>query len=58
MRKYSLNKKIEALITHLDQLPVKQQLCYGDLSPGKILLRDHDAFIIDYERVVPFCCVK
>lgn len=38
----------EALIAHLDQLPVKQQLCHGDPNPGNILLRDHDALIIDW----------
>ncbi|TCZ73230.1 aminoglycoside phosphotransferase [Paenibacillus albiflavus] len=45
----SLTKpEIEALIAHLDQLPVKQQLCHGDPNPGNILLRDDDALIIDW----------
>lgn len=45
----SLTKpEIETLIAQLDQLPIKQQLCHGDPNPGNILLRDHDAFIIDW----------
>jgi Predicted aminoglycoside phosphotransferase len=40
--------EVEALIAHLDKLPVKQQLCHGDPNPGNILLRNHDALIIDW----------
>ncbi|ANE45837.1 hypothetical protein SY83_05440 [Paenibacillus swuensis] len=40
--------EIETLIAHLDQLPVKEQLCHGDPNPGNILLRDHEALIIDW----------
>ncbi|MDQ0888635.1 uncharacterized protein (TIGR02172 family) [Paenibacillus sp. V4I9] len=42
------NLEIETLIALLDQQPIKQQLCHGDPNPGNILLRDHDAFIIDW----------
>ncbi|MGE6667770.1 aminoglycoside phosphotransferase family protein [Paenibacillus xylanexedens] len=39
-----------AVIAQLDQLPMKQQLCHGDPNPGNILLRDHDAVIIDWNN--------
>lgn len=49
VRAPSLTKaEIETLISHLDRLPVKQQLCHGDPNPGNILLRDHDALFIDW----------
>ncbi|CAM4442637.1 hypothetical protein PAXY110619_15315 [Paenibacillus xylanexedens] len=38
------------MIAQLDQLPMKQQLCHGDPNPGNILLRDHDAIIIDWNN--------
>lgn len=40
----------DAVIAQLDQLPMKQQLCHGDPNPGNILLRDHDAVIIDWNN--------
>jgi thiamine kinase-like enzyme len=38
----------EAVITILEGLPIKQQLCHGDPNPGNIILRDGKAVIIDW----------
>lgn len=38
----------EHVIAHLDQLPLKQQLCHGDPNPNNILVRDGKAVIIDW----------
>lgn len=38
----------EAVITLLDDLPMKEQLCHGDPNPGNIILRNNKAVIIDW----------
>lgn len=39
-----------AVMSKLDQLPMKQQLCHGDPNPANILLRDNDAVIVDWNN--------
>lgn len=39
-----------AVIALLDQLPIKYQLCHGDPNPNNILLREHDAVVIDWNN--------
>ncbi|MDR6726258.1 uncharacterized protein (TIGR02172 family) [Paenibacillus amylolyticus] len=38
------------VIELLDQIPTKQQLCHGDPNPGNIILREHDAVMIDWNN--------
>ncbi|MEK5057088.1 aminoglycoside phosphotransferase family protein [Paenibacillus sp. FSL H7-0326] len=40
----------KSVIHHLDQLPLKQQLCHGDPNPGNILFRGDEAVIIDWNN--------
>ncbi|MDT9721681.1 aminoglycoside phosphotransferase family protein [Paenibacillus sp. ClWae2A] len=48
--KYLSEAEKAAVIAQLDRLPMRQQLCHGDPNPGNILLRDHDAVIIDWNN--------
>ncbi|RJE87046.1 aminoglycoside phosphotransferase [Paenibacillus sp. 1011MAR3C5] len=47
---YLTEKEHDAVIDHMNRLPEKEQLCHGDPNPGNILLREHDAFLIDWNN--------
>ncbi|MFD0681119.1 MULTISPECIES: phosphotransferase [unclassified Paenibacillus] len=38
----------ERVIRHLEQLPIKKQVCHGDPNPGNIMIRENKALFIDW----------